>query len=179
MADEPIVTQTNPPVETPAPTAPPVSLEALMSDAVIALQVRDMIQSGVKAGITAELAKIKRETEVAQLCADLTGGSADKPNGLPVDKSELEKFMLTLSDEQRQTCAGLLDKIRVTGLVHFEELGHAHKLKNLAQLPDEIKPILRDHIAAGQSLEKFFEYNQADLGAMSDYDLAEFQKKES
>jgi len=162
-------------VETPAVVS--LSLENLSLDADLAGKVQSFIAQRVTAGVEAGLKAAKSQAEVSDLCARLTGGADDAPFGLPVKQAELESFLLGLDETNRARAVSILSAIHQHGLVDFGEKGHSRKLQSLTQVPAEIKPILSSWVAAGGEVAEFFKINQAELGAMSDYDLAEFQTK--
>jgi len=162
------VETTAPAVETPdLPPAPPVvNLEALLSHESIGLQVRELIRQGV----SAELSRIHAENEIGAFVAQLSG--------LPVKADEVTAFLLELAEPQRIKARAILDACNKAAGVGFTERGHAGVLEGKAQLSAPMKAVLKTHIAEGGTVESFFEWNQAELGVKSDYDLAEFEAKE-
>ena len=168
MEDEKVVEveTTAAPVTTPdLPPAPPVvSLEALLSHESIGLQVRELIQ----AGVAIELQRMKAENEIGLFVAQLSS--------LPVKADEVGAFLLELAEPQRIKARAILEACNKALGVGFTERGHAGVLSGKAQLPEPMKLSLKRHLASGDTMQEFFEWNQSELGNKSDYDLAEFEE---
>ena len=155
------------PVPTPdLPPAPPVvNLEALLSHESLGLQVRELIQ----AGVAAELQRMKAENEIGVFVAQLSS--------LPVKADEISAFLLELAEPQRIKASAILEACNKAAGVGFAERGHAGVLQGKTQLSEPVKATLKTYLAEGGTMAKFFEWNQADLGNIADYDLAEFEAK--
>jgi hypothetical protein len=151
--------------------------ELVASDPGIAAQVRELVQAQVKAGVDAELSRVKRETHVTELCQRLTGGTDAHPQGLPVKADELQAFLLSLDDPQRERAEALLASVQEKGLVSFTEAGHSRPVAGGTQLPDWAKAELQKFITAGYTVSEFFVHNGPELGEMADYNLSEFTEK--
>jgi hypothetical protein len=126
------------------------------------------------------LAQQERKSKAAQFVAQYVGGTTDKPAGIPVDRAELETLLASLTPDQEAKVQEILTKVRDAKLVDFAEHGHSKTVPAQRQLPAEIKRELVTYLAASDknSLAEFFAINAVELGAQSDYDLTEFEKKE-
>ena len=125
----------------------------------------------------AALALEKRKTHVAEFAARVVGGTAEIPHGLPVVKDELETLMLSLDESQQEAIEKILGAIHEKGTVSFEELGHSKRMEGNRELPAEIKVLLQKWVSEENTVEAFFTANAAELGDMSEYNLAEFIKE--
>jgi hypothetical protein len=143
---------------------PPAELQALIeqSAAVIA---------------TERIATEQRQAHVTELCSRLTGGTEAHPMGLPIPTDELAEFLTSLSPEAQAKAEGLLSRIHEAGLISFSERGSSRTQVGTAVMPPEMAVHLKSWIAAGQTIEEFFKANAVELGAMADYNLAEFAKE--
>jgi hypothetical protein len=160
-----------PDVTVPAPEAPPAVVD------LASPEITQLIEARAEERATAILAQREHAAHVAHLATRLIGGSADTPHGLPVDQTELQTFLASLSTAQYAQAESLLTRIAATGLVDFSEHGHSRTVQGGAELPEPIKPLLRKWIEKGHSIPDFFQANAVELGAQSDYNLTEFQTK--
>jgi len=139
-------------------------------------ELATLIQSRIDTGITAGLAMEQRKQHVAQFAARAVSGTKDKPNGLPIAQDKLEAIMLSLPEDKQADFEAVVDGILEKGLVPFAELGHEKLQTGNTEIPEEIKLSLKGWLDAGKTIEEFFTINP-EMGAMSDYNLAEFTKK--
>lgn len=176
MTDETITTAE-------APTEPAVITMAspTVSPAVVDLSSPDvinLINERAEARATALLAEKEQKARIAQLAARLTGGTAEKPVGLSVGHDRIASFLSALPAELLPEAEAILLSAAEHAPIEFSEVGHSRTIQGTTQLPENIKPALSGWLAQGLSLEKFFETNSVELGAMSDYDLSQFINKE-
>ena len=129
--------------------------------------------------VKAELVRRQRDADIASFSKRMTGGDEDTTKGLPCAEADLSAFLGTLDDKQLETAKALLEKIQGEGLVEFSERGHGREGEDKKPLPDELAKHLRTHLEIkGNTVKDWFAMNAASLGAMADYDLSEFEKKE-
>jgi hypothetical protein len=129
------------------------------------------LENIVNARVEAKLARMERENKVLSLSRDLAG------KGLPIEATELASFLTSLTQEQQAAAEKIFSRVAEVGLVPMTELGHSRVMAGTKPLPEDVKPILADHLAAGGDLTEFFRVNSVELGAQADYDLAEFKKE--
>lgn len=134
------------------------------------------LQAKAKDMAELEFTKIKTAQHIAEFSAAITGGTAEQPRGLKVKADELSALLTELSDDQRGKVETLLTGIVNGGLIDFNEVGHGKKLNGLIELAAEIKPLLRQWIAAGRATDEFFAAN-VELGGAGQYNLAEFEQE--
>lgn len=153
-------------------------------------QARDALLGQMQAALKAEytrmqasagdmlrdmMAQMKREQHIAELSARWTGGTDEKPHGLPVGREEVETFLLSLGDKQRAAAESILGRIWDNGLTEFSEIGHGRKMQGTAQLEPEIAAQLQAHVARGGSVDDFFAAAGDILGDKARYDLSAFE----
>lgn len=145
--------------------APPVDLA----------QFEKAIGERAELAFRAQLVTMQRENQTAELAQQLTGGTPQTPRGLKgVTAADLQKHLLAIPQAEAEFFAGLLTGVvKGEALVEFTELGHERHLTAKQPVPDYAAKSLRDALAAGSTVEKFFEL--AGIGAATDFDLAPFQ----
>ena len=144
-------------------------------------QVDLMVDKRARKIVAEETAKAERERTIVEFAKRITGGDDETPAGLPVNPEQLEAFLGSLNDDQREAATKLLDEIVTKGgLVEFSEDGHSRKERGGSPLPDEMAIQLRSYLdeSTDASVSEFFELNVDMLGPMADYDLSEFKEKE-
>lgn len=147
---------------------PIVELSADQTAQLSAL-VEERAQTMFKQMVEAE----RRKTRILDFTRTVTG------KGLPVQGEDLTAFLSSLTPEQLESAEALFSKIVETGgKIDFEEHGHSKTLEGAQPLPPEMAASLRTWIDAGQTVEDFFRVNAVELGAMTDYNLSDFEKKE-
>ena len=130
----------------------------------------------------AELAQVQfaasqHKAHIAEFCASLTGGTKEHPLGLPIQNDELVEFLASLSPEQEAKAEGILSRIHEAGMISFTERGSSRIATGTKPLPPEIAAQLKDWLSHQLSIDEFFKANAVELGAMEDYNLAEYQKE--
>jgi len=140
--------------------------------------IDERVKTGINTGLEAALAMEKRKAEVHQFCATVCGGTEEKPHGLPLVPAELEASLIALPEDQAKQLQAMLQKIHDAGAVKFTETGHNADLQGKTELPDWAARLLSKWIAEKGELEAFFKMNANELGAMEDYDLSAYAKKE-
>lgn len=70
------------------------------------------------------IARIRRESDIAEFAQAVTGGTPDVPYGLPVAASDLKEFLGRLQPTDLEFAKRLLGDIQVHGRQKFAELGH-------------------------------------------------------
>ena len=118
------------------------------------------------------IARIRRESDVAEFAAQVTGGSADVPYGLPVGIDDLKEFLGRLQPTDYQFAKKMLGDIQQHGRQKFAELGHGKQQRAVQALPREFETILREHVRAGGDVDEWFAL--AGIGEAADYDLSQF-----
>jgi len=156
-------------------------------------QARDAMLGQMKSALEAEyhrmqsqagkmladmMSQIKRDQHVAELAQRWTGGTEDKPHGLPIGREEVETFLLSLDDKQRAGAESIFGRIWNNGLTEFSEIGHGRKVQGTVQLEPEIAAQLQAHIDRGGAVAEFFAAAGDILGDMARYDLSKFAEKE-
>jgi hypothetical protein len=142
------------------------------------LEQYDLIKEKASREAAEMIASVRREADVSDLCARLTGGDKDAPFGLPVKSDDLKAWLLSLDKKQADFARELLTNVAKNGPIDYRERGHGKTQQGTQILPPMIAASLRSWIDAGQSVAEFFRVNAVELGNMSDYNLAEFQGKE-
>ena len=153
-------------------------------------QARDAMLGQMKSALEAEynrmqaqagkmlaemMSQIKRDQHVAELAQRWTGGTEDKPHGLPIGREEIETFLLNLSDKHRAAAESIFGRIWAEGLTEFSEIGHGRKVQGTAKLEPEIAAQLQAHVERGGSVADFFAAAGDILGDMARYDLSAFE----
>jgi hypothetical protein len=118
------------------------------------------------------VAQRAHEAQVSAFAASLVH------QGVPVGAEELVAFLSKLPAEVYPEAERLLGEIATKGLIQFEEQGHSKVATGSQPLPDWTAAQLSKWLAAGKPLGEFFEVNADVLGAMSDYNLTEYQKEQ-
>jgi len=143
----------------------------------IPAELATLIQARTDEGVKAALAVEQRKSHVAQFSARVVGGTPEEPTGLPVGKDMLESFLLSLPAEKQEEAEKMFSDILEKGIVPFAELGHSKNVTGNRELPSEMSAILQKWVDGGNKVEAWFTANAAELGDMSEYNLAEFQEK--
>jgi Mu-like prophage I protein len=119
----------------------------------------------------------KRKSHVREFAARVSGGTKDRPVGLPGKASEIVKVLLSLPEKQALVIERWLEKI-LDGVVDFQSYGlDGSGSGYLPEMPKEIKELARTWVKSGKTIQSFFEVNP-EIGEMNRYNLAEFMKKE-
>lgn len=118
--------------------------------------------------------QIKRDQHIAEFSQRVVSGTEQRPYGLPVGQEEVETFLLSLNDKQREAAESILTRTHETGLVHFGELGHGKRINGTATLEPVYSATLATWVAEGNSIREFFTINP-ELGEMGQYNLDEFR----
>jgi hypothetical protein len=118
----------------------------------------------------------KRKSHVKEFAARVSGGTKDRPVGLPVKASEIVKVLLSLPEKQSLFIERWLEKI-LDGYVDFQAYGLDGAASYMPELPDNFKSLARTWVGHGKTIQEFFKVNP-ELGEMNRYNLAEFTKKE-
>ena len=140
-------------------------------------ELAELIKARTDEGVQAVLAVEKRKSHVAEFSARVVGGTPEAPVGLPVAKDALESLLLSLPEDKQAEVETLLGDIVDKGIVPFTELGHGRVAGGNRELPAEMKVHLQKWVGEGNKVEAWFTVNAAELGDMSEYNLAEFQEK--
>lgn len=166
--------------------ATPEQKEALLSQArvdVIAemqttppAELASLIEARTNEGVQAALMVEKRKSHVAEFSARVVGGTPEAPQGLPVAKSALESLLLSLPEDKQAELETMLSAIVEKGITQFTELGHGKITGGNRELPAEMKGYLKKWVEGGNKVDAWFSVNAAELGNMSEYNLAEFQE---
>jgi len=122
------------------------------------------------------IADMKRENTIAEFVHKATAGTDDTPRGLSIDEKRLGEWMNSLNRGQlefaQELIGGILDK---TGLLEFEELGHAKRIRGTGRLPQWAAVQLAAWVEAGNKSAEYFDMNSDILDDMAAYDLAAFK----
>ena len=135
-----------------------------------------MIDARANEKLEASLAIEKRKAHVAEFSARVVGGTPEEPKGLPVAKEKLESLLLSLEEEKQAELEEILGDVIDKGIVPFDELGHGKVTGGNRELPTEMKAIAQKWVKDGNKIEEWFTVNAAELGDMSEYNLAEFKE---
>jgi hypothetical protein len=138
----------------------------------------DLIQKQAQAEAAQLIANVRREANVTDLTAKLTGGDNKTPFGLQVKSDELKAWFLSLDPKQAEFATAMLTGVVERGVIDYREHGHGKVQQGTQPLPKEMAGLLKMWLEANQPIEEFFRVNADVLGAMSDYNLAEYQGKE-
>lgn len=143
--------------------------------------IAEMIDAKADEKVALLAEQAREESEIAEFSKDMTSGSDENPVGLPVEAEEFKAFLAMLTPEAREKAKEIFGKIVSSGLVEFEEKGHSRRVKQGTKLEPRLAKILKEFLSADKenTVETWFELNAADVGVMSDYNLAEFVSKEA
>lgn len=146
-------------------------------DVVSAFKAQMLEQyEGMKRRATVEaaemIAKIRRESDIAEFAQLVTGGTPDVPYGLPVGIDDLKEFLSRLQPTDYEFAKKLLGDVQAHGRQKFAELGHGKRSGAVQALPREYVGILREHVRAGGDIEEWFAL--AGIGEAAEYDLSQF-----
>lgn len=164
--------------EAPAPPNTPAS--AVLSEQDKAA-LRKSVEAELRATLLAEFAQI--EQSKARMMAELMEqvrderdlsefahkATAEGRNALPLTKEDLLATLSELPKPYRAKVIALLRTITENGTVDFTEHGTSRG-KTPSKLDAETTAAIRNFVAAGGSVETFFEANP-ELGARADYNL--------
>ena len=125
-----------------------------------------------------KMAVEKRSSHIAELTQRLTGGNDATPHGLPIPADELAELLTSLTPETQERVESVLGRIAEQGLIDFNEHGSSQVQSGTTPLPPEMARQLNIWLSKdGNTVEEFFKVNAVELGAMADYNLAEFHKE--
>lgn len=141
-------------------------------------ELAKLIQTRIDNGVNSALAMEQRKQHVAQFSARAVSGTKELPQGLPVAQDKIEAIMLALPEDQQKNFEDVITGILEKGLVPFAELGHEKPQKGNREIPAEVKLSLNNWLGSKKTVEEFFAVCP-ELGDMSEYDLAAYQKKEA
>lgn len=146
-------------------------------DVVSAFKAQMLEQyEGMKRRATVEaaemIAKIRRESDIAEFAQLVTGGTPDVPYGLPVGIDDLKEFLGRLQPTDYQFAKKMLGDIQQHGRQKFAELGHGKQQRAVQALPREFATILAEHVRAGGDVDEWFAL--AGIGEAAEYDLSQF-----
>lgn len=135
-------------------------------------QNRAELAEEVRAEVEAELAaEYQLRNELREFAEEVCGGEF----GLSTDPDEIVELMIGMPEERREQMQSVLR----AKVVDFTECGSSRDGEaGKKKLPETIRPMLQRWLDDGNELEKFFVINKAELGEMSQYNLAEFVDKE-
>ena len=122
------------------------------------------------------MAQMKRDQHIAEFSQRVVSGTDQRPYGLPVGQEEVETFLLSLNDQQREAAESILTRTHEQGLVQFSAIGHGKRLQGVATFPPEFSQTYASWLADGGTPREFFAINP-ELGEMSQYNLDEFEEK--
>jgi len=120
--------------------------------------------------------QIKRDQHVAEFSQRVVTGTEQHPHGLPVGQEEVETFLLSLNDQQREAAESILTRTHEQGLIEFSEYGHGKKLRGVVEFPAQMPGALNTWLADGNPIREFFAVNP-ELGEMAQYNLDEYKEQ--
>lgn len=119
--------------------------------------------------MTELMEQVREERSTAEFSQHVT---SDGRNALPFTADEVKDLLANLPKQHRAAVKDALQRIYDNGTVDFTERGTAKGGAPKRIAPD-LAQALRNFIRSGGTVATFFEAN-TELGAMKDYDLAEF-----
>ena len=119
--------------------------------------------------MTELMEQVREERSTAEFSQHVT---SDGRNALPFTADEVKDLLTTLPKQHRAAVKDALQRIYDNGTVDFTERGTTKGGAPKRIAPD-LAQALRNFIRSGGTVATFFEAN-TELGAMKDYDLAEF-----
>ena len=125
-----------------------------------------------------EMVKMEFENRMTDLSQKLVSGSDAAPRGLRVSAEDLKAHLTKMDPEEAKWWGELLTNTLEKGFVEFAEMGHGRVMQGTQELPPAIRASLKAWVTSGESVDDFFKVNAVELGAMSAYNLVEFQPKE-
>lgn len=149
------------------------------------LEFISSVEGAEKIGEEAKLmaAKIvrreQRKTEVRDFAAQVMGGTADKPFGVPVKASELAAVLLSMPDKNRIFMQNVIMKL-YDGAIDFARHGYSGAGNGALigkPVPTQYREALKTWVDSGRDAKEWFAVVGADLeglGEASDYNLSEF-----
>lgn len=156
-----------PPPEQKPPADPPVDLTLEEND-----KLSELAESRAK-----EMIRVaRRKDHVVEFAATLTGGTKERPFGLPVRASEVTKLLLELPEAQAAKVERMLT-LALDAAVDFAEHGIGGEgFLQRPKLPDYLRPAMVEWVAAGRTVKDFFKEVATEL-KMEDFNVAEFEKE--
>lgn len=132
-----------------------------------------LIDRKADAKAEAVITAAERERELDEFVKLSTAG----PLAIPMKADDLKALMAPLSAEGREAVEQVIKTVLEKGLVEFSESGERGRgtAGEFVELGEADKKVIRQFIAAGYSLEKFFEINAEVYGDMAQYDLSDFE----
>jgi hypothetical protein len=152
-------------------------LEGAQEDVVNAIKEKwleqyEFMQKRAEQEALRMMAKVRREKNISEFAARVTGGTEDNPVGMPVQQAKLEKLLLGLSAAQQQEAQEILETIWQSGLTSFVEFGHGKNVKGKTPLPDVIQESLKNGKLTLADLNSPI----LNLGDLSSYDLSAYKE---
>lgn len=149
-------------------------LAQLTSGSDLPAELATLIDTRANERVSALLAVEQRKRDTVALASRLVGGTAEAPNGLPVDKDQLAAFLLSLSPEQAEQATAILEKVQSAGLVSFAEVGHGRELEGKTPLPQ----YFAEALDSGKIQLADLSNPILGLGDPSQYDLSKWSKEQ-
>lgn len=88
------------------------------------LEQYDLMKKRATVEAAEMIARIRRESDIAEFAQAVTGGTQDVPYGLPVAINDLKEFLSRLQPTDLEFAKKLLTDIQTHGRQQFRELGH-------------------------------------------------------
>jgi len=146
--------------------------------AELVAEMRQKARDDARAEMQAEMAAQKRAGEISEFCNRITGGTDETPHGLSIEADRLEKILTAVPDAERAELQTVLGEIVESGVVNFQEEGHAQHMGGKSDLPEWAELSIRKFVAKGNKVEDWFQINPDLIGSADDYDLSAFVKEE-
>lgn len=124
------------------------------------------------------MVQMKRDQHIAEFSQRMVSGTEQRPYGLPVGQEEVETFLLSLNDQQREAAESILTRTHEQGLVQFSAIGHGKRLQGVATFPAEFSASLTSWLDDGGSKQEYFAENAEELGEMAQYNLDEYKEND-
>jgi hypothetical protein len=150
-------------------------LAQLTSGSDLPAELAAVIDTRANERVTALLAAEQRKLGIVQLAGRLVGGTAESPRGLPVEKDQLTKFLLSLSPEQAEQAMSIFTAIQEKGVLEFNEVGHGREVTGVLELPAEVASKLDAGVFTLADLSNPI----LALGDLAQYNLSKWQGKET
>jgi hypothetical protein len=149
-------------------------LAQLTSGSDLPAELAAVIDQRANERVSVLLAAEQRKIDTAQMAGRLVGGTAESPRGLPVEKDQLTKFLLSLSPEQAEQAMSIFKTIQEKGVLEFNEVGHGREVTGALELPAEVAAKLDAGVFTLADLSSPI----LALGDLKQYNLSKWQGKD-
>lgn len=139
------------------------------------IEQHDAMRQEAQREAARQIALVRREAHVAELCRKVVGGTEDHPHGIPVNEKDLQEFLCRLPEADLEFAKRLLTAVHEQGLIEYAELGHGRRVVGTIELEAAYAKLLNQWVKEGNPVSEFFSINP-ELGEMNQYNLSKYQE---